>query len=687
MTTFIRLLEAPVVEKAVGLKAAVDALRQDSAHAGISDRVFECSPDQFEQVPGSPFAYWVSAGVRGLFVNLERFEGDGRTVKQGLATADDFRFVRAWWEVAPETMGSRWFPFAKGGEYSPFYTDIFLCVNWGNDGHEMKAWAGSLYNESHWSRILKNTHLIGRAGLTWPLRGVRFSSQAVPAGCAFSVAGKMAFAPPGELKAFLALFNSTSFDYLINTRAGKVGGVQYEVGLVQETPVPKVLSENAQLIGAWSYRAWSLKRSLDSVNETSHAFLLPPGLNDGITGLDRSSIEAELAQVQRQIDDRAFELYGIGPGDRAVIEGSGRAAAHSEDGVEGVLEEEEENDTEILDAGDNASLISWLVGVAFGRFDPQLATGERAVPFEPEPFDPLPRRSPGMWPETEALKDAPTILVDDEGHADDLTARVKRVAEQIRWQAPEDVRTWLAREFFPLHIRMYSKSRRKAPIYWQLATRSGSYSVWLYIHAFTKDTLFRVQHDYAGPKLLHEERRLESMRQEFGDKPSAAQRKRIAAQEIVVQEIRVFLEEAQRVAPLWNPDLDDGVILNFAPLWRLVPQCASWQKELKATWNELCEEKYDWSHLAMHLWPERVVPKCARDRSLAIAHGLEEVFWEENGDGKWEAREKPTRSVDELIRERTSAAVKATLDGLLKVPVAQNGRGRSRGRRASAGSA
>ena len=211
--------------------------------------------------------------------------------------------------------------------------------------------------------------------------------------------------------------------------------------------------------------------------------------------------------------------------------------------------------------------------------------------------------------------------------------------------------------------------------------------MWLYIHAFTKDTLFRVQHDYAGPKLLHEERRLESMRQEFGDNPSAAQRKRIAAQENLVEELRVFLEEVERVAPLWNPDLDDGVTINFAPLWRLVPQNKSWQKELKATWDALCAEEYEWAHLAMHLWPERVVPKCAEDRSLAIAHGLEEVFWMENSEGKWEARETPTRPVNELIHERTSPDVKAALDGLLQAPVAQNGRSRSRGRRASVGSA
>ena len=83
-----------------------------------------------------------------------------------------------------------------------------------------------------------------------------------------------------------------------------------------------------------------------------------------------------------------------------------------------------------------------------------------------------------------------------------------------------------------------------------------------------------------------------------------------------MEELRVFLDEVKRVTPLWKPNLDDGVLINFAPLWRLVPQHKAWQKELKATWNTLCDGAYDWAHLAMRLWPERVVPKCATDRSF-----------------------------------------------------------------------
>jgi hypothetical protein len=147
----------------------------------------------------------------------------------------------------------------------------------------------------------------------------------------------------------------------------------------------------------------------------------------------------------------------------------------------------------------------------------------------------------------------------------------------------------------------------------------------------------------------------------------------------------VFLSEVKRVAPLWNPNLDDGVIVNFAPLWRLVPHHRPWQKELKATWDALCAGDYDWAHLTMHLWPERVVPKCAADRSLAIAHGLEDVFWIEGGDGKWTARKTPTRTIEDLVRQRTSPAVKSALKSLLEAPAAtgNGGRGRS-GRRWSA---
>lgn len=492
----------------------------------------------------------------------------------------------------------------------------------------------------------------------------------------------MAFAREDDLLPLLAIMNSASFDALMVLRAGKVGGVQYEAGLVAETPVPNIPGETASRLAKLARRAWSIKRALDTTNEVSHAFVLPVDLNVLVTGLDRDAIDLELATIQADIDDLSYALYGINAEDRAQIEASllGPPAPDAIEGDGDASEHDDDVDDAELESGlDRGSTLSWLVGVSFGRFDPRVATGERAVPPEPEPFDPLPSRSPGMYPEGELPADIPDILVDDEGHSADIVERVQTVAQSVKVELPENLRLWLAKDFFALHIRMYSKSRRRAPIYWQLATPSASYSAWIYIHAFSKDTLFRVQNDYVALRLAHEERRLQALHGELRDGATSAQRRTLVAQETLVSELRAFLEEVKRVAPLWNPNLGDGVMINFAPLWRLVPQNKSWQRELKSAWDALCEGKFDWSHLAMHLWPERVLPKCAVDRGLAISHGLEEVFWIEGSDGKWSARNAPTRSVDDLVRERASPAVKSALKSLLEAPAASGGSGNRRG--------
>lgn len=351
-------------------------------------------------------------------------------------------------------------------------------------------------------------------------------------------------------------------------------------------------------------------------------------------------------------------------------------------------------------------LLHWTMGVAQGRWDIRHAATEASDCGSDQAFQPHTACAPGLLVDDNDVPvqtppsgypitlPADGILVDDFGHPHDVTRAIEAVFECIFENADDrlseaaeclgvrSITQWFAQTFFSEHIRRYSKSRRKAPIYWQLATPSASYSVWLYVHAFSRDTLFRVQNDYVAPKLAHEERRLEALNSEVREKATAAQRKELAEQEMLVEELRTFLEEVKLVAPLWNPQLDDGVIINFAPLWRLVPQNKGWQKELKSTWDALCDGKCDWTLLAMHLWPERVVPKCAMDRRIAITHNLEDVFWVENCDGKWTAREAPTRSVDELVRERTSPAVKSALKSLLDASPAAGSGGRGRRRRA-----
>jgi len=238
----------------------------------------------------------------------------------------------------------------------------------------------------------------------------------------------------------------------------------------------------------------------------------------------------------------------------------------------------------------------------------------------------------------QALKDEDGLLVKDQGHPDDLATKVLAALEVIFGEAkaeslircalgdngepPAILGDYLADRFFKEHIQKY----RKRPIYWYLRTAKGNYGLWLYYHRLDKDILFKALLNYVEPKIRLEEDRLKSLR---GRKEVAGSSGREAKeiekdmdrQEQFVSELRGFEEKLRRVANLHlNFDLNDGIILNIAPLWELVP----WN-EPKKYWQELQEGKYDWSHIAYQLWPERVQEACKKDRSIAIAHGQEDL--------------------------------------------------------------
>jgi hypothetical protein len=88
-----------------------------------------------------------------------------------------------------------------------------------------------------------------------------------------------------------------------------------------------------------------------------------------------------------------------------------------------------------------------------------------------------------------------------------------------------------------------------------------------------------------------------------------------------------------------------------------------WQKVLKDTWSKLEKGDYDWAHLALNYWPERVLFKCHEDRSLAIAHDVEKLFWEhvevpvirrgkDTGETKleWQPKDLSESGLDALIK-------------------------------------
>lgn len=704
---FFRLLM--VEDKASRLAEAISEL----CHCRQDPLVFTVPPEEFRSFRSTPLAYWISKGLRARLTSFPALEGNGAEVRQGVATADDFRFVRAWWEVPCDTIGlsKQWAPFAKSSEYSPLWDDITWVIRWNEDGREVRAFERS---------YPRSTTYFGRAGVTYPARAVLgFNPRAFPRDAAFGHMGSVAFPLKVDERALLGYLASRPLEYVLSFSNGSLQGKKgaypnhYEVGQIKDLPWPSWSPESLAVLTRQGDVQATAAMNLQTDDETTHQYTGRPGLSGAesvrqavkSTVRRRAALVAEAVSAREEVDRVVAAELGFNAGDIAVMDAefaccespaTGPWSSKFGEASDEIFREEAEH------------LASELFGFAIGRFDIRPAISGAARTDRSSAFDPLPLSAPA------ALRNPPPgyslsaphggLLIIDRGSPLDvgraLTAvtnvlwpgRSARLGEELaELLGFEELREYFAasgqNSFFDRHLAHYSKSRRTAPIYWNIATSSGNYAAFLHYRELRRDTLFILQHDHLEPKLHHEVRELAAARRDAGPNPAANQRKALALKEVFVEELRAFLDEVKRVAPLWNPHLDDGVIINFAPLWRLVPHHKPWQKELKATWDALCAGEYDWAHLAMHLWPERVVPKCATDRSLAIAHGLEDAFWIEGEDGKWKPRPQPTQPVEELVREHTSPAVKTALQSLLEAPVspAGNGRGRARRGRSAAG--
>lgn len=138
-----------------------------------TDYFYESNQLDCSKIPGSPIAYWVSEALLGAY-NRGRSLSPVCKPTQGLATGDNDRFVRLWWEVSSSnTMHSchshdecmeskkKWFPYNKGGQYRKWYGNNDYVINWKYDGRDIKEFSGSVIRNPNtyfcecisWSKI------------------------------------------------------------------------------------------------------------------------------------------------------------------------------------------------------------------------------------------------------------------------------------------------------------------------------------------------------------------------------------------------------------------------------------------------------------------------------------------------------------------------------------------------------
>ncbi len=648
---------------------------------------FVVRPKSFRIMPNSPFSYWCGEKVRRIFKHLKNSNEKKIQARRGPSSGDDFRRIRCWWEIGAKIKHGfgTWIPFSKGGVYSRYYADIYLMVEW---EPRRNTFMGFFGRPGRWIERPESLGFFFRQGLTWPRRtSSGISLRVLPKGCIFADKGPAAFVPGDRAKQLLALLcfmNSAPFEALIafQLAAADTAARSYEVGIIQRTPIPDFSEKKYQSLSNAAHNAWSLKRGLDTIEETSHVFHLPAlfqvsgeMLNDRAKewSFHVMGVEEKLSTIQSDVDAQALDAYGLEPSDLYSDDDENETTA----GDAGTNDDEPSDGPDPkYTAGLTAGLISWAMGAALGRFDVQFATGDRPIPREPEPFAPLPPCSPGMLLGPEGLPAEPGdvpddyslriswggVLVDDEGHSEDITARVREVIEVVWEDGAGEIereireilgvratRDYFAKpaRFFADHLKRYSKSRRNAPIYWPLSTATGAYTLWLYYPRLTDQTLYTCVNDFVEPKLTWASARANEQRR--ATDRSRRDEKKLEKFANLEADLEDFREELLRVAEFWKPDLNDGVQITAAPLWRLFRH-KPWQKKLKQTWEKLKKGDYDWSHLARAVWPDRVIRKCHEDRSLAIAHDVEDELWVEKkvvGGGRggkekvvWEPRAK-----------------------------------------------
>jgi hypothetical protein len=526
---------------------------------------------------------------------------------------------RVWWEVSIDPPPFFYQRMFNGSSYSPYSTAF----------REVAIADCAPYDlPRNSTTILRNREVHGKPGVCFSKRGDIFCCHAAPAGLLFTQEGRpLPVRKEADSLLLLALLNTPLFRFALN----KICGQHKSGGYINMFPY-RILPEQS-LLQAAVKAVIDEANSLRAFDETQALFVVPFGwgllplrTSAAALSLRLNAYTKQMARLEEQCEKSARSIYQASELDSKQLD-------------EFALLEQPPVELPIDDVSDSTqttwfvthSIISFAVGTLFGRWNIRQSMESTKQIEDRGPFTSLPSVPPAtllkgnrvdgyITPHSypiEVRQDG--ILTDDSDNPDDILERVRLVFETI-WKdealkleaescqilSVPELRDYFRKPgkggFWDDHISRYSKNRRKAPIYWLLQSSKKNYSLWLYYHRLDKDLLFKVLVNYVEPKIRLENSHAEGLRNKkaaSGD--SGKEAKRLAGEleskEELISELKDFEDKLRRAANLHLvPDLNDGVVLNIAPLWELVP----W-KEAKNYWDELLEGKYEWSSLGKQL--------------------------------------------------------------------------------------
>lgn len=229
---------------------------EDYVTGKTNERVYSLSQPKLKTIKSWPFIYWISNEFRQTF--KKDSVKDLLKNCQGLATANNNRFLRFWWEVSSndkQVDADHWVHYAKGGPYKKWSGNLWLVVNWKSNGAEIKNYTD---DNGKQKSCIRNESIYFKQGVTYSACGSKCPSyRLLPDGCIFDVGGSSIF-PINKYKNnayILAFFNTPFSNYVIyclnptvNKQVGDIERIPFVIpSKEQENIVERLSNANVEI--------------------------------------------------------------------------------------------------------------------------------------------------------------------------------------------------------------------------------------------------------------------------------------------------------------------------------------------------------------------------------------------------------------------------------------------------------
>jgi hypothetical protein len=542
----------------------VQALRTD-----VAEVRHDVARRDFTAIDGHPLAYARVEILAPIFRESPALDPALATAAQGVATAADERFVRSFWEIpaSERGQGQAWLPFAKGGDYSCFYADIYLVVEWRSNGSAIRGFEGAyIRNEQHYFK----------PGLTWPLRTQRgFNLRVMPEGCIFwHKVPAVLPRNPSDTFFILGIANSAPAEFLLR---GLMSFGSWEVGVIKRLPIPVASRAQSAEVSHNAQAIYTAKREWDEGNELSTFFQRPWVLRDRDSATLSASLdsvvetearrETEIVSLYNALNDVAYSLYGIPAITRAKIE-----ASLGEQPPEVLWPQMEGKTAEQKRMEHGWRLLSYVVKRVVEADD------DGIVPFV---------HVAGESSLLERVRAELENLFPDLDSAQLETEIVNELKKSVKgYRRTNSLAEWLDNVYFDYHTSLY-KSR---PIFWHIASNQGTspfaFGALVHYHKFDRNRIAKLRAQYLRETI--DTYRREAALAEKEDRVDDRLEWQSRLEETQELDRRLqWVQEGHHEGPEggdhdyriltpwktpderpkgWDPDLDDGVKVNIEPL-------------------------------------------------------------------------------------------------------------------------